>query len=151
MPFSLFPPPTIYPLLHRFFPLFYNHLPLCLPSSPPIFYHFLSSQTLLPISKTREEMATAFSASKFAAQPFPLNRISPISQNNPLTIPTTTSSFLGSTRKLIHLSSSSNLNLYCRYGTVVTISDVVKKKKSKSTPNLLITKEEGWNYTKIWY
>ncbi|KAA3460563.1 pyruvate dehydrogenase E1 component subunit alpha, mitochondrial-like [Gossypium australe] len=79
-------------------------------------------------------MATAFSPSKFAAQPFPLNTTS---QNNPLTIPTTASPFLGSTRKLIRLSSSSNLNLRRRSGTVV------KENKSQSTPNLLITKEEG--------
>ncbi|TYG42078.1 hypothetical protein ES288_D12G228000v1 [Gossypium darwinii] len=79
-------------------------------------------------------MATAFSPSKFAAQPSPLNTTS---QNNPLTIPTTASPFLGSTRKLIRLSSSSNLNL--RRGS----ETVVKENKSKSTPNLLITKEEG--------
>ncbi|KAG8475888.1 hypothetical protein CXB51_032674 [Gossypium anomalum] len=82
-------------------------------------------------------MATAFSASKFTAQPFPLNTISPTSQNNPLTIPTTTLPFLRSTRELIRLSSSSNLNLCHRYGTVVTVSDVIKEKKSKSTPNLM--------------
>ncbi|TYJ06061.1 hypothetical protein E1A91_A12G207300v1, partial [Gossypium mustelinum] len=57
-----------------------------------------------------------FSPSKFAAQPFPLNTTS---QNNPLTIPTTASPFLGSTRKLIRLSSSSNLNLRRRSGTAL--------------------------------
>ncbi|PPD91504.1 hypothetical protein GOBAR_DD11583 [Gossypium barbadense] len=72
-------------------------------------------------------MATAFSPSKFAAQPSPLNTTS---QNNPLTIPTTASPFLGSTRKLIRLSSSSNLNR--RRGS----ETVVKENKSKSTPNL---------------
>ncbi|TYG42072.1 hypothetical protein ES288_D12G227500v1 [Gossypium darwinii] len=69
-------------------------------------------------------MATAFSPSKFAAQPFPLNTTS---QNNPLTIPTTASAFLGSTRKPILLSSSSNLNL--RRGSLTVVK--------------LITKEEG--------
>ncbi|PPD91501.1 hypothetical protein GOBAR_DD11580 [Gossypium barbadense] len=63
-------------------------------------------------------MATAFSPSKFAAQPFPLNTTS---QNNPLTIPTTASAFLGSTRKPILLSSSSNLNL--RRGSLTVVKE----------------------------
>ncbi|KAK5776230.1 hypothetical protein PVK06_044189 [Gossypium arboreum] len=85
-------------------------------------------------------MAIAFSATKFAAQLFPFNIVSLTSQNNPLTIPTTISPFLGSTRKLIRLSSSSNLNLCRRNGTIVTVSDVVKEKKSKSTLNLMYYK-----------
>ncbi|TYH38897.1 hypothetical protein ES332_D12G142600v1 [Gossypium tomentosum] len=74
-------------------------------------------------------------------RPFPL--VSSAHPYTPSSIPshnpTTTSPFLGSTRKLIRLSSSSNLNLCRRYWTVVAVSDVVKGKKSKSTPNLVTT------------
>ncbi|XWS35955.1 hypothetical protein CRYUN_Cryun20dG0041100 [Craigia yunnanensis] len=91
-------------------------------------------------------MSSAFSTAKFTTQPFCLNTTSPRSPDkplfDPLKIPNVTSPFLGSTRKL-RLSSSSKWNLHRRSGTIVAISDVVKEKKSKSTPNLLITKEEG--------
>ncbi|KAK8509713.1 hypothetical protein V6N13_093566 [Hibiscus sabdariffa] len=87
-------------------------------------------------------MATAFSAPKLAAQPF--NTISPTSQHKPLISPTAASPFLGSTRKLLRLSSSSQLNLRRRSsGSVFAVSDIVKEKKSTSIPSLLITKEEG--------
>ncbi|KAH1081090.1 hypothetical protein J1N35_020851 [Gossypium stocksii] len=87
-------------------------------------------------------MNSASCAAKISTQPFSLNPTSPTSHDNRLVSPKPTSLFLGSTRKL-RLSSSSKLNLRRRSGTVIAVSDVVKQKKSKSTPSLLITKEEG--------
>ncbi|KAK8570348.1 hypothetical protein V6N13_003033 [Hibiscus sabdariffa] len=85
-------------------------------------------------------MAAALSAPNFSAQP--ITTISPTSQDKPLKIPTTASPFIGSTRKLCRLCSSSPLNLRRRSsGSTVAISDVFKETKTK--PNLLITKEEG--------
>ncbi|KAL4353430.1 hypothetical protein GQ457_06G031040 [Hibiscus cannabinus] len=87
-------------------------------------------------------MSTAFSAPNFSTQSLPLNHTSTTTRDSPLVFAKPTSQFLRSTPKL-RLSSSSKLNLSRRSGTVVAVSDVVKQKKSKSTPTLLITKEEG--------
>ncbi|KAK8711402.1 hypothetical protein V6N13_146685 [Hibiscus sabdariffa] len=87
-------------------------------------------------------MSTAFSAANFSTQSFPLNHTSTTTHDSPLVFAKPTSQFLRSTPKL-RLSSFSKLNLSRRSGTVVAVSDVVKQKKSKSTPTLLITKEEG--------
>ncbi|KAB2000200.1 hypothetical protein ES319_D12G216100v1 [Gossypium barbadense] len=83
-------------------------------------------------------MATAFSPSKFAAQPFPLNTTS---QNNPLTIPTTASAFLGSTRKPILLSSSSNLNL--RRGSLTVVKALSKGIPARAILSELLGKATG--------
>jgi pyruvate dehydrogenase E1 component alpha subunit len=88
--------------------------------------------------------ASAFSATKFT-QPFSLNGTTSRSHEkhqsffDPLRTAPSSSSFLGSTRKL-RLSSASKSKLVAnpnRRSAVVAVSDVVKEKKVKSTTNLV--------------
>ncbi|KAJ8747183.1 hypothetical protein K2173_012407 [Erythroxylum novogranatense] len=87
-------------------------------------------------------MASAFSATKFT-QPLPVNTISSGSQEkNFLFDPVKNSpSFFGSARKL-RSHKLNQANPHRRYA-IVSVSDVVKEKKIKSSSSPLITKEEG--------
>uniref|UniRef100_A0A2P2JW95 Pyruvate dehydrogenase E1 component subunit alpha n=1 Tax=Rhizophora mucronata TaxID=61149 RepID=A0A2P2JW95_RHIMU len=90
-------------------------------------------------------MATALSAAKFT-QPLPLNSATTRAhERRPLCDPLKTGiTFVGSTRKLRFNGIPKLARPNCiRRSAVVAVSDVVKEKRAKSIPNLLITKEEG--------